>query len=252
MSEWRPPPAVAQDYPQNRVEQDGFRRLIDAVAGLRRDLREVTANVLGPAGLRVYPGGLTTDGDFNVNGSALVAGNLASAEFDTGTGWELTGTGAATFSGDVVIAGTLSLPAGIIDNDALASPVGADQASADQTGFATATTDQALASAYITVPAGYTKALVMVVVTAGAQNTTGALDYLYLSAGIDTNSSREVFAGAAAGASTSASTARSRLLTGLTGGAVIHCHALVHTQVNPWAASSASRAYTEAIAVFLR
>lgn len=252
MSEWRPPPAVAQDYPKSRVEPDGLRRLIDMVVGLKQELRELRSNLLGPAGLSVYPDGLTTDGDFNVNGSALVAGDLSSAEFTTGTGWSLAGTGDAIFTGDVAIAGTLSLPAGIIDNDALAAPVGADQASAAQTGFATATTDQALASAYITVPAGYTRALVMVVVTAGAQNTTGAPDYLYLSAGIGTNSSREVFAAAAAGASTSTSTARSRLLTDLTGGDTIHCHALVHTQVSPWSASAASRAYTEAIAVFLR
>lgn len=174
MSEWTPPPAVAQDYPQNRVEQDGFRRLIDAVAGLRRDLRESTSNLLSTAGIFVTRAGmrigssLTVEGDLDVTGDAAFSGDTV-------------------IGGNATITGTLSLPAGIIDNDALTSPVTFDSDRQSEYGFSTATTEANRAMSSVTVPAGYTQALVTVFASCLVKNTTASTQYVYLRARVETS-----------------------------------------------------------------
>lgn len=220
--------------------------LVRKVADLERRLNELAAadplrtagiEVTGPDAVRVKgslntTGALDVDGPINVDGTMTVGGN-------------------ATFNGAMAIAGTLSLPAGIIDNEALAAPVAVGRVSVSEIGFATATSDEDRAAGNIPVPAGYSQALVFVTVTAGHTNSTGSPDFMYLSVGINAATSREVFAPAQPGFSTNATTARSALLTGLSGGSInVRCR--IHTQGSSWLGGSGSRAYTEAIAVFLR
>jgi cytoskeletal protein CcmA (bactofilin family) len=202
-------------------------------------------------GTTTIAGSTTIDDALHITGSTDIDGTL-NVDAATTIGGTLGVTGNATFSGAMAIAGTLSLPAGIIDNEALAAPVAVGRVSQSQTGFATTTTDQDFANGYITVPAGFTQALVYLTVSAGHSNTSGSIDYLYLSAGINGTTSREVFGLAQPGLPTMLATARSSLLTGLTAGAQIHVRCRIHTQGNAWASGAASRAYTEAQAIFLR
>ena len=64
-------------------------------------------------------------------------------------------------TGAMVVGGTLSLPAGIIDNAALASPVVADEKSQNVTGFAVTSTYVTRSTLTFTVPAGFTKMVIV-------------------------------------------------------------------------------------------
>lgn len=99
--------------------------------------------------------------------------------------------GDATFGGDTTIGGnaritgTLSLPAGIIDNDALASPLSFSAASADRDGFAILKAVTTVASVTIVVPPGFTTAVIQGLGTVFGFNQTATLDYLYARVYID-------------------------------------------------------------------
>jgi len=77
----------------------------------------------------------------------------------------------------MAVTGTLSLPAGIIDNDALASPQTAVASHAQTATFALATgANVEKLRATITVPAGFTKAAIYGTATMSAFNNSGSLD----------------------------------------------------------------------------
>src|SRR5690606_13689680 len=137
------------------------------------------------------------------------------------------------------------------DNDALASPVAAGRASASETDFGTTLSDVPRAVAMLDVPTGFSRALIMCYVHAGAISTAPSVDYLYVSAHVGGSQARETFGRAEAGVATSTSSARSVLLTNLTG-EPIEISARLHTQNYPWDVSPSNRAYAEAIAIFLR
>lgn len=245
-----------------------IRAMSDRISELERGASLRTAGIsVAPTGMTIASA-LTVGGTLATTGATTIGGTLGVTGTTTlGAPTTVSGTlgvtgvttlGAATtvsgslnVTGPMTVGGTLSLPAGIIDNAALASPVTADQASVSQTNYATALTAQDFAVGSIPVPAGFSRALVMVVSTAGAINSAASSDFLYVSAGINAVSSREVFAAAGPGASASISTAKSQLLTDLSGG-TINVRTIIHTQGNAWAANASNRAYTEAIAVFLR
>jgi hypothetical protein len=169
--------------------------------------------------------------------------------------FDSTGTETVTISGadgSVTIRGTLSLPNGSINNAALVSPAIFGQSSTSQTNFALGATDTTLASGSIAVPAGYSQALVFVIVSVGVVNPNTASDFIYTKAAINGSLSNESF-GYVAGSNGSVETmsAKSQILTGLSGGSIsvaLTCHA----QTNAFAAQSANRAYVDAQAVFLR
>lgn len=155
------------------------------------------------------------------------------------------------FSGSVEIDGNLSVPNGSISNAALQNPIAAAQVSNSQTNFATTASDQDFASSTIPVPTGFSTALVFAVTSAGAINSTTSQDYLYASTSIQGVSARQVFGYAGpSGGSTAITTARSTLLTGLSGGNIA-ITARIHSGA-PWAANASNRAYVEAQAIFLR
>src|SRR5690606_16349112 len=127
-SEWR------------RRDTDAFARVWAEVKRLREESSQRVNYLLRNAGLRVAEGALHVLQRLVVEGDQEVTGTL-----DVG--------GTAAFSGDTEIGGnlkvtgTLSLPAGIIDNDALANPVRYDSGFANSVDHPTITTsEQALAT----------------------------------------------------------------------------------------------------------
>lgn len=120
-------------------------------------------------------------------------------------------------------------------------------------GHALATTDADYSASTITVPSGFTQALVSIVVSAAAVNPNPSFDYMYLSAVIDGVKSREVFGAAgASGGSATVATAKTSLLTGLTPGATFDVSARSHAQGAAWAAGAANRILCEGSVIFLR
>jgi len=110
-------------------------------------------------------GALVVDGIETVNGPLAVHGT---ADFD----------GDTTIGGNAAITGTLSLPNGIINNDALANPIKVQSIQLDVSNFAVTTSWATLVSSTITVPAGFTSAAVTVTGQVGCYNThtTGGSD----------------------------------------------------------------------------
>jgi len=106
---------------------------------------------------------------FALSGTSVVAADVTEVD---GT---LNVVGNLNVSGPAVITGTLSLPAGIIDNAALTSPVVLGVVSFTDTGFAVTTSWSDAAATTITVPAGCTQLLATcnAGVYASNPNTTG-------------------------------------------------------------------------------
>ena len=227
---------VPAGTPRRTVEPDPvaalmaeFRKLSNRMDKMERSAPLRNASISGGSGLTVYDGGIIAIKD---QGSLLVDGNM-------------------DINGPARITGPLELPAGIIGNDALANPITVDQSSTVEVNFAVPSTDKDFAPANVPVPDGFTRALVMVVTTAGAINTTTSPDYLYGSTVIQGQASRPVFGYAGpSGGSTAITTAKSDLLTNLDGG-TINLAVRIHSGT-PWAVQASNRAYVEAQIIFLR
>ena len=147
---WSGPTPTPQQFPHN--EPNGIRKLLDLIKSVQLQIRESTSNLLGTAGIRLTQLGMFIDSSLTVGGSLDVTGPM-------------------------VVGGTLSLPAGIIDNAALTSPVVPDIVNFTNTGFtvpANPTWGNAAATT-ITVPAGCTQLLATCTAEAYAinPNTTG-------------------------------------------------------------------------------
>lgn len=174
---WSGPTPVSNQFPAN--EPDGIRKLLDKIKAVELQVREVTSNLLGSAGIRLTKLGMFIDSSLTVGGSQTVNGPLAvhgTAAFD----------GTTTIGGNAAITGTLSLPAGIIDNAALANPVVPGVIYGSATNFALTTTETTVKALTVVVPAGVTGAAVAVTgrVRGRNPNTTGGInaagaDYLH-------------------------------------------------------------------------
>lgn len=186
MSEWQSP----QDFP--RREPDGVRRLIGAVEKVSEKTREATSNLLRTAGIFVTQAGmriassLTVEGDLTSTGSADITGttHIGGATDIDGTlnvDAEMSVGGDATFSGAMRIEGTLSLPAGIIDNEALANPLRYASAFGNSDTFAVPSSGETSQAIFtVEVPEGFTKASFIAEGAAGIYNTSGVPNYAYL------------------------------------------------------------------------
>ena len=221
---WSGPTPTPQQFPAN--EPNGIHKLLNKIKALELQIKESTSNLLGTAGIRLTQLGMFIDSSLTVGGSLDVTGPM-------------------------VVGGTLSLPAGIIGNDALTSPVAIDNASAAETGFATATSVQNRAVTSIPVPAGYSQAVVFAVVNVGAWNGGAVTDFLYITVAIAGVGSRENVVGVAPSGWGATSTAKTTMLTGLSGG-TISLSTEVHTGSTAFAANAINRAFLEATAIFLR
>lgn len=195
-------------------------------------LKGSASNLLVPAGIRARKDAVTIENALITDGS-------------------LTVNGAATINGPMTVAGTLSLPAGIIDNEALAAPVKPGSAGLTQQNFGTTSGGAVYAQATITVPDGYSQALVMNGVMAGAVNSTTNPDYLYVASSIDGVSGGETATLAPANNGWASATAFGiRTLTGLTGG-TITVGVWIRTGA-AWAANASATANVNTIALFLK
>ncbi|NTW41871.1 MAG: hypothetical protein HGA44_18650 [Cellulomonadaceae bacterium] len=144
---------------------------------------------------------------------------------------------------------------GMIDElaDLVSKQVSPASASNYEVNFTVATADEDRAAATIAVPAGYSRAVVMMVANVGVINPRTSVDYIYCSAAINGVASREMFALAGAnGGSASIATSKASVLTGLTGGSSVTVAARLHAQGGAWSANASNRVYVEAQAVFLR
>ena len=121
---------------------------------------------------------------FARSGTSVTAENVTEVDGTLNVVGNLAVTGPASFSGDTTIGGnaaitgTLSLPSGIINNDALANPIQVQSIYLDARNFTLGTSWVTLAAQAIAVPAGFTKALVVVTGQVGCYNphTTGGSD----------------------------------------------------------------------------
>ena len=268
---WSGPTPTPQQFPAN--EPNGIRKLLDKIKALELQVKEATSNLLGTAGIRLTQLGMTIDSSLTIGGSETVDGPLVvhgTADFDGATtiGGTLGVTGDATFSGDTsiggnaAITGTLSLPAGIIDNAALASPVVPGYVD-----IASTVTFTAGGSYYdgtqidITVPAGISRLLVNAqsgIYCEGNSNTTGGMD----GAGADGIYCRTIIGGVTgqgfatvvlgSGSAGSVFSSRAYTLTGLTPGSTISFATQTKSAFQNIPANAGNKATLSAMLVWLR
>ena len=204
----------------------------------RKAQRQQQSSAFARSGTSVTAEGVVTvDGELDINGPLAVHGT---ADFD----------GDTTIGGNAAITGTLSLPAGIIDNAALASPVKPQSVYFSAPNFAVSTTPSAKASSTFTVPAGFTSAVVSVNsrIYAINPNTTGGwdsagADFLYAESkiGADNGTAMPLMV---AGSNYSGINFSpfSTVLTGLTGGGTFTITVVASTMYQTWAANTSNAA----------
>lgn len=176
---------------------------------------------LSAAGIHVSPEGMTIDSELHV-------------------------------TGDTVIDGTLSLPAGIINNEALASPVKPGQVGVTTTNFGMSTTATAKSASSIEVPDGFTSALILATAHVAALNSTGVGEFLYVGAQIGSVTPAYIPHPVAAGSWVAGSGTASRIIPGLTGGSTIAIAAMAKSNAGTWSASASAIATIDAIVQFFR
>jgi len=203
MNEWSPPAGATPEQYRGGKDPDGSVQLADAIADALRIVRDLPHHLLEQAGIRVEPD--------------LVR-----------------------FTGAVRVEGTLDLPAGIIGNDALTSPVEVEDFDHTETGFdPVAGAWATVSSVTLTVPAGFSQAVVQAIAYAGITGAGGDIHCRATVAGVG---------GPADTRSTSPSQWRpvlsmfSHRVTGLTGGGTVAvaCQAYVATDVAADAANTAT------------
>ena len=187
----------------------------------------------------------------NVEGDLVFTdGEARSGNFSTySTGWRLPQNGTPEFN-------DLRLRGGIIGNDALSNPVEPVAAHADASGFSASAAWSTVMTATVTVPAGFTRALILSLATnASVLNGSGSEDWLYVSANIPAyggglpgyvTSSPNVPAGNYG----SAYDFRSVVLTGLSGSFTITGQ--VSTDLGSWGSNASNTANLDASILFLR
>lgn len=270
-----------------RPETDPFARVWAEVKRARRDAEQRVNYLLRNAGLRVAEGALhvlqrlVVEGDQEVTGSLDVSGD---AEFtgDTSIGGTLGVTGETTLGGDTTISGdtdvtgdldvegragftgdttiggnlavvgTLSLPSGIIDNDALANPIAVDSGVGFSDGGAITTTATVKATTSIPVPAGFTTALVKASGRARGANTTASLGFLQCQVEIDGITGGTTTMPIESEISSSVWSLTQRTLTGLVGGSAIEVSVLANAWPTGWADTPNNNFIVNADVTFLR
>jgi len=241
-----------------RGGEDDFGRWTDIIRDLQKRLAAVERGApLRAAGIGVNEDGMVVGSSLGVTGDLNVSGDAAfSGDLDV--------SGDAEFSGDTIIGGnaaitgTLSLPNGIINNDALANPIAFGSGFADNDGFSLAAAGANVCSFNMVVPAGYTKALVTALGVISAFNTTATLDYLRARVYIDSSTGHASFGRRLITPLTSGNGSgdlavnKMSEVTGLVGGATITCRLFAETDFANLPAHVANGASINAQAIFLR
>ncbi len=151
-----------------------------------------------------------------------------------------------------LVVNDITLRGGIIGNDALANPVTFDQSGDYTNTIAFGTSSATVTSCTITVPAGFTKCMLMTSAIVQGTNIGGAADNLWCQIVVPgVGFSASMFMGVAAGFSTACWNYYNVQVPGLTGGQVLTIQVRGWTQANAWGAGSNS-ATVNAAAVFRR
>ena len=192
----------SQDYRRSQANARTLaavsRRLEEAERGSPLRAGGVGAGgiVVKGGSIRILEGGnIEVDGEATFGGDTTIGGAIVvTGPATIGGGLDVTGragfTGNTTIGGalDVTgaarILGTLELPAGIIGNDALASPVLPAVAGASSSIVSFSTTPTVVVAASVTIPAGVTRALVMAIATMSATENAGLTEIMYAQARI--------------------------------------------------------------------
>jgi hypothetical protein len=230
---WGGPPPTPQQFPKN--EPNGIRALLDKIDRIALQAKESTSNLLRTAGIRVSPTGMFIDSSLTVDGS-----------LDT--------TGDTTIGGALAVTGTLSLPAGIIGNAALTSPVMPQAVYFETQNFALShTSASTFTSSTVTVPAGFTSAVVSVVGRLFAINPNAGADYLSAVTKIDGTGGVSVplLVGPSGGSGINVSPF-SRVLTGLTPGGTFVLALMGNSNIADWAADAANIAEVSGTILWFR
>ena len=189
---------------------------------IERQIRELAAaNPFGPMGIKPQSGGMVVEGYQTVNGP-------------------------------MTITGSLDLPAGSVSDSALANPVQTATASNGITNYAIGTTATVRASVTLTVPTGFTRAIITATATAMGANSGATADYLYGAAVVAGVNGGELYSSAAPGLGASLAAPFNPTLTGLTDGQVITVGVATRTGAAAWAASTANQASISATVMYLR
>lgn len=205
---------------------------------------------LNPAALGTQGWGLSAAGAAVINDGLLVGGNTTISGALDVTGNE-TVSGTLDVTGNMIVGGTLSLPNGIINNAALNAPVYPQTAHAEASNFALTTTATEKVRATVSVPAGYSQALVFAAISANARNKNTVQDYLEGYVDIfGTNSGWDSASDGAAGATIGISNSGSSLLTSL--GSSFWIRGMLYSGATSWSADSFNTINVDAIVLFLR
>lgn len=180
------------------------------------------------------------------------SGALQSPDFDgalpatAGTkGWALGGPGGNAIFNNLVLRG------GIIGDAALANPAAFNVASQDWDvlTFTTANLERTVA---MTVPSGYTRALVMATATAGATASASAVANTYVSCSIQGVHPEFIAEQLAVNFAGSATRSYAASLTGLTGGGTVTVGALGVIDTNGTVVAGSCNLHVTGAAIFLR
>jgi len=205
--------------------------LVRDVKDIKRDIQQLAAaNPLGAAGIRAVDGGIVVEGSETVNGPLVI-------------------------NGPATITGTLSLPAGIIGNDALQAPVYPAVYHADiQNISITSGPNVEILGADVAVPAGYTQALVSLTITMNMTNNSASTDLAYVGANINgTSPGWASVASATVGQAISLNNTVVALVNGLTGGGTFRLTGKASSGSNTWPAAGTSNVMNvDATVQFLR
>jgi hypothetical protein len=193
------------------------------------------------------PGVVQVDGAMQVTGSLDVDSTI-------NVDGDATFNGDTTIGGNAAITGTLSLPAGIIDNDALANPVVPQSIWRGTTAnFGLTVAWAATVSETVTIPSGCTKLLAFATTRLVAENTTASSDAMYSDMDIGGDSAGGFSLEVEPGKSGQSSTTFSRLMTGLTPGGSVALTAYASSGSANWPApSNANVQQFGAILIWLR
>lgn len=156
------------------ADQQGMGFLIREIRQIKAELAALKgAAPLRAAGVHASPAGLSVDSSLAVSGNLDVTGGA-------------TFGGTTTIAGNAAITGTLSLPAGIIDNEALSAPLSYIAGGNNSAALNLSATEQTICTLNWTVPAGYTRALIQGTGTVGVVNPTASPSSLAARIYIDT------------------------------------------------------------------
>ena len=218
--------------PRRQNSPEPYADLVARLVRLHRDLNDVSGSLLRSAGIRVSPDGMNIESALNVLGALDVSGTL-------------------NVTGDAVFSGDLAVPNGSISNEALQNPIEEGAIGYSASAFTVPTSAAAVATRTMNIPAGFTQASVMVVVSFGVWNPTTTAGYFYGRATIDGTSGAGLPALVQPSGYGTVTTSAIRTLDSLTPGGQITVSATCNGP-SGWGAAASNVVNIDAIAIFRR